>query len=375
MNRKKYRETIYLFAFALWMALMFLRLTYFRGWVQIGEVTKIVQHIVIALLVVKFVLNPDLSFGGIAKLALLVLFMFAAYSYGKLPFAVSLALVFSARDVSFEKILKCALGIQLTCVVITIVCSQVGVLEDYIWDAGRRDRHGLGFTHCLLGSHFVFFMSLMFVALKKKMKWWMTVVILAANYVMYLLTDARTTMILTFFLIVAAFVAGLLEKTGKTARWAAILSAGIPLVFFGVSFLGAKCFSWQSEKMVRVNLFFNGRLDLMNKALNEYGITLLGQKIKWVGEANLKADPTLVYNYVDNAYMQAFFTYGIVFVLLLCLGWGMVLYRQMRCGQYVMAAVVLAVLIHGLINPQMIELVYNPFFLLIGKGEKHYERR
>jgi len=108
------------------------------------------------------------------------------------------------------------------------------------------------------------------------------------------------------------------------------------------------------------------RIALMFWAWNEYGATWFGQRIKWIGASVLKDNPDLAYNYVDNAYVQAFFSYGTVFAVLLCLGWGIVLYRTMRKGQYVMASVILVVLIHGLINPQMIELAYNPFFLLLG---------
>ena len=355
------------------MSLMFLRLTYFRSFIPIGEVGKIVQHTVLALLAVKYALQPDFSFRGIMRTALLVLFMFAAYSYGKLPFAVSLALVVSARDVAFDTLLKLALTIQMIFSVVTILCSQIGVIEDYIWLAGTRDRHGLGFTHCLLGSHFVFFMSLIIVALKKKMKIWTAAAVLASNYLMYRLTDARTTMILSVVLVLFVFAAMLFEKKCRPGRAASVLAFLVPPLLGLVSVCGAKYFTLKSEVMVRMNDVLNNRLSLMNEAWKEYGVTMLGQKIKWVGEANMKADPTQVYNYVDNAYMQAFFTYGAIFVILLCIGWGLVLYRQMRCGQYVMAVVVLMVLVHGLINPQMIELVYNPFFLLIAKGEKPYE--
>ena len=363
---EEFGEIIYIVAYTLWMGVMFLRLTYFRDWVEIGEVTRDVQHVVLALLVLRYALNPDLSWKGIGKLAVLVLFMFAAFSYGKLAFAVSLALVFSVGNISFEKLLKITLLIQLIGFVITVTCSQIGIIEDYMWITQTRRRHGLGFTHCLLGSHFVLFMSLICVTLIKKMKWWLAIAIFAANYVMYIYTDARTTIILSVFLVVAGLIAGLLERFFKPSRLLAVLSFAVPFAFWGVSAYGAKMFTPESPKMVWLNDFFNGRLLYMNRALKDYGVTLLGQKIKWIGESTLKANPELVYNYVDNAYMQAFFTYGVLFTVLLCAGWGLVLYRNILRGKYVMAVVVLVVLIHGIINPQMIELVYNPFFLCIG---------
>lgn len=368
-TNKKIGEILYFAAFVLWMSLMILNLTYFREPAGISNFYKGVQYFVLALLVLRFVVCPEFSVRSVGKLFVLILFVFSAYSCGKLAFAVSLVLVFSVADISYEKLLRCTLLVQAIWFAVTVVCSQAGIIEDYIWNVGVRDRHGLGFTHCLLGSHFVLFMSLICVALVKKMKLWLAVFIFGANYLMYIHTDARTTMLLSLFLIVAGFAAGLFEKfVKKPAVWAAVLSFFVPFVFFAISLLGAKSFNYQSDVMMQLNRLFNNRLDLMNRAWNEYGITLFGQKIKWVGESALKNNSALTYNYVDNAYMQAFFTYGLIFIILLCIGWGLVMYRLMRRGQYVMTVLILVVLIHGLINPQMIELVYNPFFLLVGNG-------
>nr|MBQ8253602.1 hypothetical protein [Lachnospiraceae bacterium] len=223
-----------------------------------------------------------------------------------------------------------------------------------------------GYTHCLLGSHFILFLSLIMVVLLDQIKIWMAAVILAANYIMYVYTDAKTTMILSVAFVALVLVARFLKKRRNAGRICAGLMSLIPMVFFAGSAYITKIFRWDSAFMVRLNGWLNGRLGYAGKAWEEYGMTLFGQRIKWIGESVVKDNPDRIYNYVDNAYMQAFFSYGLVFVLFLCAGWGLVLYRRMREGDYIMAAAVLIVLVHGLINPQMIELAYNPFFLLIG---------
>jgi len=345
---------------------MILNLTYFREWVSIGTLSEIVQYTVLVLLLVKMSMEFKFSVRAVAELFVVLLMMFVGYSCGRLSFAVSLALVYSIKNVSFEKVLQLTFVIQAAFLIVTVTSSQLGIIEDYIWREELRERHGLGYTHCLLGSHFVLFMSLILLAYFKKLKVWLALLIVLANGLIYVYTDGRTNLMLAAGMILLACVAQLAEKYLKSSRVVALGAGIIPLAFGAAGVYAASNFSFESPVWVRLNEILNMRIALMFWAWNEYGATWFGQRIKWIGASVLKDNPDLAYNYVDNAYVQAFFSYGTVFAVLLCLGWGIVLYRTMRKGQYVMASVILVVLIHGLINPQMIELAYNPFFLLLG---------
>ena len=362
---KNYSEIIYLIAFVLWMFIAILKLTYFKDMIPIDDISRVVQYGVLALLFIKLIRDFDFSFQNAAEMLLYMLFMFVAYSGGRLAVPVSFALVYSAKNVSFEKLLKVTLVMQAAFFAVTVTCSQIGVIEDYIWDAGSRDRHGLGYTHALLGSHFVLFMSLILVLLIGKMTVWATVLILVGNYFMYLVTDSNAPLLIVAGFTVLAWMARLLEKYMKPIRVLSWLASSIPMVFWGIGIWIVCTASWDSVILNKANIFLHGRLSLMCEAWENYGLTLFGQKIKWVGESTVKNDPTLLYTYVDNAYMQSMFNYGILFVILLCAGFGVVLYRNMQKGNYLLVVVLLVVLGHGLLNPQLIELAYNPFLLLL----------
>ncbi|MBQ8198023.1 MAG: hypothetical protein IJZ76_01155 [Lachnospiraceae bacterium] len=362
---KNLSEIIYLTAFVLWMLIALLKLTYFKDLIPMDGISRAVQYSVLLLLLVKLIRDFEFSIGSAIEVFVYLLFMFIAYSGGRLAFPVSLALIYSAKNVSFEKILKVTLVMQAAVFVVTVVCSQIGILEDFIWDAGSRDRHGLGYTHSLLGSHFVLFMSLILVVLIGKMTIWATALILAANYLMYVFTDSNAPLILAAGFVVLAWIARLLEKYMKPVRGLSWLVSVVPLSFWGFCVWIVNTASWDSVILNKANIFLHGRLSLMCAAWENYGMTLFGQKIKWVGESTVKNNPDLLYNYVDNAYMQSMFNYGILFVILLCVGFGIVLYRNMQKGNYLMVAALAIVLVHGMINPQLVELAYNPFLLLL----------
>lgn len=365
---KNLSEIIYLVAFVLWMLIALLKLTYFKDLIPMDGISRAVQYSVLLLLLVKLIRDFEFSIGGAIEVFVYLLFMFIAYSGGRLAVPVSFALIYSAKNVSFEKILKVTLVMQAAVFAVTVVCSQIGILEDFIWDAGSRDRHGLGYTHSLLGSHFVLFMSLILVVLLGKMTVWATALILAANYLMYVFTDSRATLLLAGGFVVLAWIVGWIGKIMKPNRVLAALVGVLPIAYFGIYVAITRRFTWytwQSDMVNRINDLTHGRLKLEFYAWNNYGMTLFGQKIKWIAESTMKNDPTSIYNYVDNAYMQSMFNYGILFVILLCVGFGIVLYRNMQKGNYLMVAVLAIVLVHGLVNPQLVELAYNPFLLLL----------
>ena len=362
---KNLSEIIYLIAFVLWMLIALLKLTYFKDLIPMDGISRAVQYSVLLLLLVKLIRDFEFSVGSAIEVFVYLLFMFIAYSGGRLAVPVSFALIYSAKNVSFEKLLKVTLILQALVFAVTVVCSQIGILEDFIWDAGSRDRHGLGYTHSLLGSHFVLFMFLILVVLIGKMTVWATVLILAANYLMYVFTDSNAPLILAAGFVVLSWMARLLEKYMKPIRVFSWMTACVPMLFWGIGVWIVNTASWDSVILNKANIFLHGRLSLMCAAWNNYGMTLFGQKIKWVGESTVKNNPDLIYNYVDNAYMQSMFNYGILFMILLCVGFGIVLYRNMQKGNYLMVAALAVVLVHGLLNPQLVELAYNPFLLLL----------
>lgn len=362
---KNLSEIIYLTAFVLWMLIALLKLTYFKDLIPMDGISRAVQYSVLLLLLVKLIRDFEFSIGSAIEVFVYLLFMFISYSGGRLAFPVSLALIYSAKNVSFEKLLKVTLVMQAAVFAVTVVCSQIGIIDDYIWNAGTRDRHGLGYTHALLGSHFVLYMSLILVLLMGRITISASLYIMLINYVMYVYTDSRISMVGVLLFVVLAWMARGCSAWMQPRRVFTALVFIVPAIFACGSLWMITVYSGNIPWMSKLNLFLNRRLEYTNTAWENYGMTLFGQKIKWIAESTLKRDPSLTYNYVDNAYMQSMFNYGILFVILLCVGFGIVLYRNMQKGNYLMVAALAIVLVHGMINPQLVELAYNPFLLLL----------
>ncbi len=381
MKRKAELGTVlYLTALVLWLSLALVRYTYFKDYLPTDLISRIFCTTAQALLLYKLTLDFEFKWQQAAGLFLLVLFMTIAWAGGSLQFATMFALVYGAKNVPFENILKTSFAMQMIVFISTVFASQTGTLEDYIWEATTRQRHGLGFTHCMLASHFGLFLSLIYIAMVKKMTWLRAVVILAANGVLYYFTDGRTDFYLSILFVILAFVAGNLNGRLKGEKIWAALFAVLPFVLFGISVAAAFAYDEQNEIFLKLNQVLNNRFVLGQRAIEEYGFTLFGQKIKWIGASNLYYSRKELYNYVDNSYLMMSLTYGVIFVIGYCLAMGYVLYKKTVQKETMLVVCLLIILAFGVINPQSMYLTYNPFLALLalawnpsGTGEKKYE--
>ncbi len=366
MKRKVELGTVlYLTALVLWLSLALVRYTYFKDYLPTDLISRIFCSTAQALLLFKLTREFEFHWKQVAGLFLLLLFMTVAWAGGSLQFATMFALVYCAKNVPFEKVLETTLAMQLIVFISTVFASQTGTLEDHIWEVTTRQRHGLGFTHCMLASHFGLYVSLIYIALVKKMTWLRAIAILAANGVLYYFTDGRTDFYLSILFVLLAFVAGNLSERLKWEKVWGRLLAVLPFLLYGISVAVTAMYNEENAILLKLNQILNNRLTLGQRAMETYGFSLFGEKIKWVGASNLYYDSNAVYNYVDNSYLMMTFTYGVIFVLGYCAAMAYVLYKKTLQMETMIVVCLLITLAFGMINPQSMYLTYNPFLVLL----------
>ncbi len=358
-------EILYLVAFALWLSIALIRYTYFADFLPVKPILQTVCCVVQLLLLIKFTKEFEFSWKQVAGLFLLLIFMTIAWASGNLQFATMFALIYFAKNVPFEKILKVSLVMQILVFTITVFASQVGILEDVIWHDTGRQRHGLGFTHCMLAAHFGLYISLVYIGIVKKMTFLRAVAILIFNGILYYFAVGRTDFYLCLLFVPMAFVVQKLAGRLKGEKILGILLAAVPFVLFAVSVLVTAQYGENTEFILGLNQKLNGRLYLGYEALKNYGLPLWGRKIKWIGASVLYYDPAAKYNYVDNSYLMMSLSYGVVFVLGYCASMGYVLYKKALQKEWMLVLCLMVILAFGMINPQSMYLTYNPFLVLL----------
>lgn len=364
-RKQKIGEGLYLTAFVLWMLTALTKYTYYKDILQVSVWDDYIFYAALGLLFCKLVIDFSFCLKNVLGLFVLVLFMIIACAGGRLQFAVMFALIYSAQNVPLGKILKTALFCQLFIFVLTVAGVWTGVLADVIWEPETRARHGLGFTHCMLASHFGLFVSVIYMAIVRRMTVARAAVILLINGILFYLTDGRTDLYLSILFVILGFVFGNLGERIRCKRFFAVATATVPFVSLLCSLVVSMSYQSGDPFWEKLNLVLNNRLMLGNQAIAEYGFTLFGQKIKWIGASVLYYKPSAVYNYVDNSYLMTMFNYGTLFILCYCAAMAYVLYLHMMRKDTMLVVCLLVTLAFGMINPQSMYLTYNPLLVLL----------
>ena len=118
-----------------------------------------------------------------------------------------------------------------------------------------------------------------------------------------------------------------------------------------------------NELWMKLNDLLSGRLRLGKQGIAEYGISLLGNSIKWVGYSADAVEGT--YNYVDCSYLQILLEYGLIFLVMVIAIYTVIIYKAVKNENYFLLWSVIFVLIFSITEPRLMNLSFNPFPLLV----------
>lgn len=365
MREKQWGEGLYFSVLVIWLVVGLLKYTYFKNLLPMKLISDPVMYVVLFCCLIKTVLDVDRTPKELLMLIGTLFFVWIAFRIDKLPFAAMFALIYSSRNVSFRKLCKIMFWVQLLLFLTTVLAAKAGVLEDVIWEEGARNRHGLGFTHCMLASHFGFFTAIAWIAMKNRLKGFAALVILMSNGILYYLTNGRSDFLLSILLVVCCLMCENFFAGKKFPQWLAYVLMLVPWICL-ISSIGVTM-AYQKGNPVweKWNYASNNRLKLGYEAIEQYGFTWFGQKIKFIGASTLYYKPDAVYNYVDNAYLMQMLLYGTVFILVYCILMSLLLYRLVMQNERILLICVLISMVFGMVNPQSMYLTYNPLLLLL----------
>ncbi len=399
------QERLFLTAYVLWLSAAVLKLTMWNYITPAAKVFSRIQLIAYLLLVVQFFvkllsrlpskhsainkrntarlntvcLSTCLSRADVIGVILIFFSAVLAWrsQYNRQILPVMLFLYFSA-DISYKKILKCTVAVQLAVMAAAAAASGCGLIEDILWYEGDRVRHSLGYDYCGFPAHIMLFVTMAWLCIRGKARCIDAAVLLVLNGILYYFTDSRSDLLLAVIGIAGAFLWGRdfsEESADKTAgrRFARIFSSfrifvaklGF-LIAFAVSVVVQYFYNSDNAFWYRINETLNGRLQLGHDAIREYGFSLFGKVIHWYGQGSLRLDDSLVYNYVDNSFVKELLTYGWVFAVLLLIGFYFTGKKLAEQKEWMLCWALLVTVAYSMINAQLCFLAFQPFILLPG---------
>lgn len=363
---------LFLIAYVMWITVTLMRYTYLQELLPeklpMNDVFMYTKWIVYILLALKFWNDGIYRFRNFVGLAVVFFVGYIEYSVQDKTVLLFMLCIFiySASNVDFDDILKITLVVEVLMFVTVISFSLKGIISNNVWDEGVRHRYDLGFIYCTFGSHLMLFITMVYSCIRKKITFFEAAAMVTISFLLYLYNDTRIDLcivipFLAFFYVWIHFF-GEVKKNIITKimfQYSGVIIAVISI---------AAQFFYNSDISIyaRMNELLSNRLYLGKKAIQEYGFTLFGQHIRWVGQGSIKKNPLLVYNYVDCSFLKYTLNYGVVFLILLLIGLIYIGKRAIEAGDKALCVSLLFLYGFAMVDAELCVLAFHPFLLKIG---------
>lgn len=365
MNRSIVSKYLYIFSFVLVIFVDFLSRTMFvEGFPFLRDVSKGLIVATSTMLLVKLLIDKHSKIELYSILILIPIVSVIIYTtktyYTLLPIFL---LIINVRNINLEKILRIWLFeiiILMLFVSVSYYLDIIGETTHIVGREGDKIRYGLGYGYASFSANYFFHFTLFYSFIRReKLKVLEIIALFITNYYLYLKTDTKSAFacsVLLLFLI-------LLIKYLKLSKQNNFLNKYTMLFGFIISLGTLFLYRFGTEVGELLNTLVTGRLRLADKAWDEFGVTIFGQKILWVTENQWMSE--IEYDYVDSSFLNILFNYGIILILLIIIGYYL-LGRKKLSNNIFYTLMIVILGIHCIYDPQLLEISHNPSILFLG---------
>lgn len=380
-------EQIYLLLFCVLIAYHFFLTTMFS--IEWPSVIKFyLNSLIVLVLVLKTGIDDKYNIQEILIVAVLgAAFLFSWKHNENEEIFLCMLVIWGARKINFEKILKVFFLVISVLLFFTVICSLTGQVENLIYYQGeRRARMAFGVCYPTDFSAYVFYLSVVYCYLRKeKLRYLETIGVAALGIFVYYFCDARMN---TICLLMTAILFSYLifrrrrqRKKGTKYEMqkalAIILALSPTLCAMGMILL-SMFYSSQNRLFSILNGILNNRIYYSHKGMELYGIPLWGQYIPMRGNGGT-TEAVNNYFFLDSSYIYILLQFGVLTLVTILMCWCIISFKAVRHKNWELLLVVVLIAVQCLVEHHMMAIVYNPFFMAIladwtaekSKGRKH----
>lgn len=276
-------------------------------------------------------------------------------------------LILGSYRLDFKKLAKTVLVWESLLIVLILTLAAFQIIPNRIYSRPDKTiRYALGFKYTTYAPLFVWSLTTVYLYLKKdKLQFYDFLSLFVMNLFLYFLTDSRNEFLCSVLLLVVFYLEnkGLLKIFRKPVRFLAKYSF---LILTILSLTLAFTYNPKNASMKKLNSVFSNRFYLSSQGMKNYGITLFGNNIKWIGLSQIYEGTQVKKdnNYVDNSYLNLLYQYGVFVLILILIGYYLVSKKAIQKKDPYLLYILIMIAFHSFIDPQLMLISYNIFLLL-----------
>ena len=378
-------ESLFLAMFALLVAYTFLKTTSFPiPWTKLiqtdNEKNRLWAKIVLEapyyllgwLVVFRYVIQKKYQW---IRTVLAVLLLYAGrylwQTSGYSRVLLFFLLVVGMNGISFRKVIKVYFSVVSTLLLLAVICSLTGLIENYTYVLERGTRMSFGIVYPTNFAAYVLFQVLCWWYLRREKLTYLEALITAglAVFVNLFCAARCSTILLSLTALAMAWNRFRYQRAERKQKeyqmcsgFAALLTLAHPLIAAGIVGLTVY-YDSNTVWMSKLNDLFSARLMLGKKAIDVYGMRPWGQWIKLFNNAEGK--DASFYFYIDSSYVQLAVMYGLILMGLVLLAFLLISYRAWSQKEWIFLWILAITAVHGVMEQHVVELPYCPFILAL----------
>lgn len=285
-------------------------------------------------------------------------------------FAIYIIFIFCLRNVEFEKIAKLSFIICSIFLIITVLASKLGIIDDYfLISYDGRIRHFLGYRYALLAPTALMNIISIWLYLKRErassFSW---IIMFICNYWLYKQTDSRLTFYSSLLLILLGFLLKISPNFLDKLKVILYPFIYIYIICVLISFFLVNEFKNPSNLLMKIDTYIGNRILYSRRSLDYFGYKLFGQNIEWHGNGldQFGNKTNHVYLYVDNFYIQILQRYGLIFLIIFSVIMTLTLYNIYKKEKLLLFTILTLLALHALIDDLILYPQFNIFWITAG---------
>ena len=323
-------------------------------------------------LFVKYAFGEKKHFGvSETILAIMISFsFFMAYQYaGYAKLFDTALLILCAKDISYRSVIKTYISVKLPMILLTIILSQTGLVENLIYDQHGRIREAFGFVYPTDFAAQIFFLFAAWACLRELRITYLELAgMVVSAFLLKYFCDPRCSVICIILLVLWMVFQKNKKYIPKKLRYSKLLHGifkwgclAVPYCFAGFMILVSRFYNPENAVLSFLNSLVNGRLALGYEGFVNYDSTWYGQYIEMIGNGGT-TEKVVGYNFIDCSYLNIWLCFGsVIFVTVLVL----LSYLTIKNWKHtLLLGIIILICLHSVIEHHLIEFHYNFMMLL-----------
>lgn len=360
-------EVLYLIIFAIFQIYYFTRsIQYPSEWPNLNY--NYIHIFLFIYVFFKYAVMKNFTLKNIESiLSILLLFSFTLSSCctGYVEIFDTALFILGAKDVNDKHIVKTYLIVKIPLILMTIFGSQIGIIENLVYNQNGRIREAFGFVYPTDFAAQIFFAFAAWIFLRRlQISIWELILMSVIALFLKIKCDTRCSVLCILLIVLGTILIKVLDsKKFKCGKRSSLIFSKlqkvwgvIPWALAAFMILISRFYSPDNQMMLFLNNITSQRLKFGKKIFDYYDVKLYGQYIEMQGNGGTTEKP-IDYTFIDCSYLNILMRFGLfVFVVVLIL----ISFLMIKKYENIFVIMLLlTICLHSMMEHHLLEVYYN----------------